>query len=100
MNINRVNSGKSVQLIVSGKIGNATCNQFLEELLDSLKSNTRTVLDCTELEYINSTGLRALLQGMQKAEEIGADLVVKRVNEEISELFRITGFDELLNIVS
>ena len=99
MEIKKISTESSSILTISGKIGNNTSNEFLKELLDTIPDKEKTILDCMDLEYINSTGLRALLQGLQLAEEIGTELVVKNVSEEINELFNITGFDELLKIV-
>ena len=99
MEITKTSMDNSVILKVSGKIGNSTSGKFLEEILAAVPQKKKTVLDFSLLEYINSTGLRALLQGLQLAEETGAELIVKDARAEINELFRITGFDELLKIV-
>lgn len=92
-------SKDSVKLILSGRIGNSAGQKFQDLVLDSIKQNMKLILDFTNLEYINSTGLRVLLYGMQNAESMNSRLIIKNANEEITELFHITGFAEILEIV-
>jgi anti-anti-sigma factor len=53
------------------------------------------VVDCSQLEYISSAGLRVLLI-MQKKCKRGVTLI--NINEEVREILEQTGFDSLLNI--
>lgn len=89
----------SVKLILSGRIGNSAGQRFQEVVVDSIQENMKLILDFTDLEYINSTGLRVLLYGMQTAEALNSRLIIKNANSEITELFHITGFAEILEIV-
>ena len=52
------------------------------------------VIDCAELEYISSAGLRVLLR-LKKA---AADMHVENVSAEIYEIFEMTGFTEMMEI--
>lgn len=99
MNISKEVSHNSIKLFVSGRVGNATSHEFQKILLDTFQITNKVILDFANLEYINSTGLRALLLAMQRAEEIKGKLVVKNVSNEVMELFKITGFDDMLYIV-
>jgi anti-sigma B factor antagonist len=51
----------------------------------------------TNLEYLSSAGLRVLLAA-QKVMNKQGKMIVKNVNETISEIFEITGFSDILNI--
>lgn len=92
-------SKDSVKLILSGRIGNSAGQKFQDLVLESIIQNMKLILDFTNLEYINSTGLRVLLYGMQTAETMNSRLIIKNANQEITELFQITGFAEILEIV-
>lgn len=67
--------------------------EFSEENLIGI---TAVTLDFTELEYISSAGLRVLLTGHKKMAGKGGKLLVRGANEEVREVFTITGFDELI----
>ena len=57
------------------------------------------VIDCTELEYIASSGLRILLGILKKAKTSGSKVTLKNVNDDIKNVFRLTGFINLFEFV-
>ena len=50
------------------------------------------VIDCSGLEYIASSGLRILLSILKGAKSGGSHVVLKGVNEDIKNVFKLTGF--------
>ena len=50
------------------------------------------IIDCTDLEYISSAGLRIFLGILQNAEEKGGHLYIKGINDQVRSIFTITGF--------
>jgi anti-anti-sigma factor len=55
-------------------------------------------IDCTKLEYIASSGLRILLGLLKNAKAKENHVVLKNLNDEIKEVFKMTGFIDLFNI--
>ena len=53
------------------------------------------IIDCTNLEYIASSGLRILLSILKGAKSAGSRVVLRGVNDDIKEVFRLTGFVNL-----
>lgn len=56
------------------------------------------VLDCAELEYISSSGLRVLLSILKQAQTVGSREVLKNVNEVIRDVLEISGFITIFDI--
>lgn len=50
------------------------------------------MIDCTDLEYIASSGLRILLSILKGAKAAGSRVVLRHVNEDIKNVFKLTGF--------
>ncbi len=50
------------------------------------------VIECKELEYIASSGLRILLGILKGAKANGSRVVLRNVNEDIKGVFTLTGF--------
>jgi anti-sigma B factor antagonist len=50
------------------------------------------VIDCTGLEYIASSGLRILLSILKGANASGSRVVMRGVNDDIKNVFKLTGF--------
>lgn len=56
------------------------------------------VLDCSELSYISSSGLRLFLTIRKDASEKGGKVIVRSINNEIRAVFMMTGFLNLFEI--
>ena len=53
------------------------------------------IIDCTDLEYISSSGLRIFLDVLQHAEETGGHVYIKGITDDVRNVFAITGFINL-----
>ena len=56
------------------------------------------ILDCTELSYISSSGLRIFLTLRKAAAEKGGKVIVRSISNEIRSVFMMTGFLNLFEI--
>ena len=65
-----------------------------EEVLKPLYNSEGkdVIIDCEKLEYIASSGLRILLSILKQAKSHDCNLVLKNVNDDIKDVFRMTGF--------
>ena len=50
------------------------------------------IIDCAALEYISSSGLRILLNILKGAKAAGSKVVMRHVNDDIKNVFKLTGF--------
>ena len=50
------------------------------------------IIDCTDLEYIASSGLRILLSILKGAKACGSKVTLRGVNDDIKNVFELTGF--------
>ena len=84
--------GKYVAKLVGEMDTNAAMEA--EEVLKPLyNSNGKdVVIDCSALEYIASSGLRILLSILKGAKASGSRVVLKDVNDDIKNVFKLTGF--------
>lgn len=53
------------------------------------------VFECADLEYIASSGLRILLDVLKKNKAKGHKVILRNVNDDIKNVFNITGFINL-----
>ena len=82
--------------VLSGELDTAAAAQAeadLQPLHDSAGKDI--IIDCTELEYIASSGLRLLLNILKKAKANGSRIVLKNVNEVFRDVLELTGFVSL-----
>ena len=53
------------------------------------------VIECKNLEYIASSGLRILLGILKGAKAAGSSVVLRNVNDDIKNVFKLTGFIDI-----
>ena len=97
MTINKTAEQGKLTLALEGRLDTGTAPQLEAELKASLADVSTLVLDFAGLEYISSAGLRVLL-GAQKTMSKKGSMVIRNVNEVISEVFEVTGFVDILSI--
>ena len=84
--------GKYV-VTLEGEMDTAAALEAEEVLKPIYNSNGKDVIiDCTNLEYISSSGLRILLSILKGAKANGCKVVMRGVNDDIKNVFKLTGF--------
>lgn len=95
MNITKSVNGNEVTLSVEGWLDTQAAPALLAEL-EQLDDHVESlIMDFSGLEYMSSTGLRALVVAYEKVK--GA-LVIKNVSPRIRSIFKTTGLDKTLKI--
>ena len=97
MTIEKISNGAELTVTLTGRLDTTTAPQLEAELKHSISGIELLVLDFTALEYLSSAGLRVLLAA-QKVMNKQGEMIVKNVNETISEIFEVTGFADILTI--
>lgn len=97
MNITKNLIETKLEVILDGRLDTTTSPALEAELKQSINGITELVFDFTNLEYISSAGLRVLLSA-QKVMNKQGDMIIKNANENVKEVFEVTGFVDILNI--
>ena len=97
MKITKTMNGTTLNIALEGRLDTTTAPELEQALKESLDSATALTLDFSALDYISSAGLRVLLSAHKTMSKKGG-MVVKNVNEIVSEVFDVTGFADILNI--
>ncbi|MDO4815902.1 MAG: STAS domain-containing protein [Bacillota bacterium] len=95
MEIIKTKKENELCIVLQGRLDTTTAPQLEAEL--ELEGITALVLDFSELSYISSAGLRVLL-ATQKVMNKQGEMLLRGVNEDIMEVFDITGFSDILTI--
>ena len=86
-------------ITVQGRVDTITAGEF-EAKVKGLTENeiTKMIIDCTELEYISSSGLRVFLIIQKKINARGGMLKLCCMQPAIREIFDISGFSNIFKI--
>lgn len=83
---------------LEGELDTAAAVETEKVLQPLFKSSGKDVhIDCGKLEYISSSGLRILLSIMKVAKASGSKVIMKGVNDDIRNVFTLTGLYSLFD---
>ena len=87
MQIKIEKNGQETIVRINGELDTVATTEQAEELQQVLGiANEALVIDCSELEYISSAGLRFF------------SIRIKSLNEDVSDIFRMSGFQNIFQI--
>lgn len=98
MNFEKSQDGSRLTVGLSGEIDSLNAPELEEKLKSEIEGVSELDFDLNELEYISSAGLRVLLS-MQKIMKSRGSMTIRNTGEEVMEIFKVTGFVKLLNLV-
>lgn len=88
-----------VVLGLEGRLETATTVIFDQAFASAHAAGaTKFVLDCQNLTYISSIGLRSILQSLKRLAASDGDLAIAAPIPMVMEVFEISGFKSLLSI--
>lgn len=92
-------NGNQLIAAFAGRLDTAAAVQTAEDVKPLLEaSDKEIILDCSELEYISSSGLRIFLSVRKEAAAHNSKVIVRNINADIRQVFMMTGFISLFVI--
>ncbi len=98
MTLTITSEGDTLKGVLDGRLDTASSQQFsvdMQPLMD--EADKHIVLDCSNLEFISSSGLRLFLMLRKATIAKGGDVTITGVSPEIKQVFTITGFYSLFH---
>ena len=83
---------------VSGELDIATAPQLRDHLLALIRDRHRIVLELTDVEFMDSSGLEVLLSCHRGAELAGTGLVLRRPSHRVVRLLELSGLTSHFSI--
>jgi anti-sigma B factor antagonist len=80
-----------------GELDAYTVGQF-REALGELASRPKLLIDMSEVPFVDSAGLGALIGGIRRAREMGGDVAVCCNRPTLVRLLHTTGFDRIVTV--
>ena len=98
MNVTKKQTGSELLVELEGSIDSTTSNELNTVLSESLKGVKSLILDFKKIDYISSAGLRVLLATYKSLNGQGGNMVIRNGNQNVMDIFTMTGFDNILTI--
>ena len=99
MKINIIPNEKETRVCLIGELDTTVTTSQVEDLNQVLALADKALeIDCEELEYISSAGLRFFMQLKRESEAKGGAIRITHLNEDVNDIFRMSGFHNLFTI--
>ena len=99
MKINIFPSDQETRVCLVGELDTTATTNQVNELNKVLELADQTLeMDCSELEYISSAGLRFYMQLKRESEAKGGSIRITHLNEDVADIFRMSGFQNIFDI--
>ena len=86
-------------LALSGRLDASSSPEFREKILQLIEDGTKKViLDCENLDYISSAGLRVVLEATKEIKRNEGKIMLCALQDYIKEVFEVAQFDAFLPI--
>ncbi|MBR4565140.1 MAG: STAS domain-containing protein [Paludibacteraceae bacterium] len=100
MKINIENEANQIVVRLTGRLDTAAAADITSDFqVISEQAGKHIILDCSKLEYISSSGLRLFLALRKESAAKGGKLQVRDINADIRQVFMMTGFISLFEII-
>ena len=86
-------------VVIAGDLDNVASTQAERGLAPVFNCTDRDVIiDCSELNYISSSGLRVLLNVYKHTRANGHIATLRSMQDEVKEVFELSGFLQLFKV--
>ena len=93
------NNAQKALISLEGELDTAASQDFAAKLQPFVADSAKEItFDFSKLEYISSSGMRAIMLLNKTALANGGKVFIKGMSEDIRQLFQMTGFDQMMEI--
>lgn len=91
--------GKTL-VVLKGRIDTTNADQFQQDIAPLMEGEHPDIeIDCSEMSYTSSQGLRIFLLLQKSVNARGGKMVLRKMNPQVKEVFDITGFSNIITIL-
>ena len=96
LTINVTENDGRVEVALAGRLDAKAAKEAEAAFIEAAALAKDVVLDLADMEYVASAGLRAVKRLRGEVKENGKELTVRGVQEDVMEIFEMTGFAAML----
>ena len=104
MNIKKELKDDIIKFSLDGRLDSTTAVQLEADIQLEIENQLiigdlkTLIFDLQGLDYISSAGLRVILSAKKAMDKLSGTFIVKGINREVREVFKMTGFQKVLNV--
>lgn len=100
MEVKIENLENKTMVVLSGRLDTTNADKFQQDIAPLMQGDAPDIeIDCTDMEYTSSQGLRMFLMLQKSVTARKGNLVMRNMNPNVKEVFDITGFSNIIRII-
>ena len=100
MNVTINEEGARALVKLEGRLDTTNADQFQKDIQPLMNGTHEAIdVDCSDMEYTSSQGLRMFLMLQKTVSARGAKLVLRNMKPHVKEVIDITGFSHIITIL-
>ena len=100
MDIKITRQENKTMVVLNGRIDTSNADQFQQDVAPLMEGENPDIdIDCTDMSYTSSQGLRIFLMLQKSVMARKGKMVMRNMNPQVKEVFDITGFSNIITIV-
>ena len=98
MKVEMIPEGNVAIVKISGRLDASNSKDFKEKFQSYLEECKKFVFDMEEMEFLDSTGLGAIISSLKNASESGGDIYIANLQPKPKMLFEITRAHKIFDV--
>ena len=99
MDIQEERKGQVVIVKISGRLDSNNSSELERKISDLVDKKEKVILvDCQQLSYVSSSGLRVFLMGLKKMNAVQGKFIICSLQDMVKDVFDISGFTGIFSI--
>lgn len=100
MEVKIENLENKTMVVLSGRLDTTNADKFQQDIAPLMQGDAPDIeIDCTDMEYTTSQGLRMFLMLQKSVTARKGSLVMRNMKPNVKEVFDITGFSNIIRII-
>lgn len=100
MDITITHEAEKTIVVLSGRLDTTNAERFQQDIEPLMRLEKPDIeIDCTDMEYTSSQGLRLFLMLQKSVNARQGKMVMKNMKPQVKEIFDITGFSNIIAII-
>lgn len=100
MNVTINREENRFNVVLQGRLDTTNADQFQKDIQPLMEGEQPEItLDCTDMEYTSSQGLRMFLMLQKSVNARGGRMTMTGMKPQVKEVFDITGFSNIIRII-
>ena len=100
MDVKIENLENKTMVVLSGRLDTTNADKFQQDIAPLMQGDAPDIeIDCTDMEYTSSQGLRMFLMLQKSVTARKGNLEMRNMKPNVKEVFDITGFSNIIRII-